>query len=102
MKTSMTEAVDLNELCQITLLPLETIHTIIEYGIIEPDGDAPEHWRFSAAMIATTRRAQRLHNDLDIDWPGIALALSLLDEVEQLRENNRCLRQRLQRFVEMD
>ncbi|MBT8149353.1 MAG: chaperone modulatory protein CbpM [Pseudomonadales bacterium] len=100
MSKGSGEAVDLNELCSITLLPVETIYTIVELGIIEPEGNVPEQWRFTTAMIATTRRAMRLHCDLDIDWPGIALALSLIDELEKLRESNRCLQQRLQRFVE--
>jgi chaperone modulatory protein CbpM len=47
-------------------------------------------------MLTVTKKACRLHNDLDIDWAGIALAISLLDELEQLRQENRELHRRLQ------
>ena len=49
-------------------------------------------------MVVITRKALRLHRDLEIDWSGIAFALSLIDEIEQLREQNDCLSQRLSRF----
>ena len=37
---------------------------------------------------------------MELDWPGIALALRLLDEVDELRAENRYLRQRLARLLE--
>ena len=100
MKTPDSEPVTLVDLCHITLRSSATIITIVEYGIVEPRGDSPENWRFNAAMIAEIHKALRLHDDLDIDWAGIALAIDLIDEVERLRESNRALQNCLQRFVE--
>jgi len=51
-------------------------------------------------MITLTKKACRLPNDLDIDWAGIALAISLLDELERLRQENREWYRRLQRFMD--
>jgi chaperone modulatory protein CbpM len=51
-------------------------------------------------MVFTALRALRLHQELEIDWSGIALAIELLDELEQLRDENRMLRQRLRRFMD--
>ena len=100
MKTPASEPITLDDLCNITLRSSTTIITIVEYGIVEPRGGSPENWRFNTAMIAAIRKALRLHDDLGIDWPGIALAIDLLDEVEQLREDNKALQHCLQRFVE--
>ncbi|EEH9769665.1 chaperone-modulator protein CbpM, partial [Salmonella enterica subsp. enterica serovar Enteritidis] len=36
---------------------------------------------------------------LALDWPGIAVALTLLEENSRLREENRLLLQRLSRFI---
>jgi chaperone modulatory protein CbpM len=41
-----------------------------------------------------------LQSDLQIDWAGVALALQLIDELEQLRAENSHLRRRLSRLEE--
>lgn len=98
MNDSHAENMSLTELCEITVLPKDTIIEIVEHGIVEPRGREPDSWRFDTHMIVTTRRAVRLYRDLEIDWSGIAFALSLLDELEQLREEKKCLEMRLSRF----
>jgi len=89
-----------NELCQATDLSSQVLIEIIEQGIVDPPGDTPENWLFDTRMILVTKRALRLHQDLDIDWSGIALAIKLLDELEQLRGENQRLQQRLDRFLD--
>ena len=42
---------------------------------------------------------ERLRNELELDWPGIAVALTLLDENARLTRENRLLQQRLARFL---
>jgi chaperone modulatory protein CbpM len=91
--------VSFEEFCHTTQLPSETIFEIIEQGIVDPDGDAPENWAFDTNMIILTKKAYRLHTDLGIDWPGIALAIGLIDELERVRAENKQLRSRLQRFI---
>ncbi|MNG41880.1 Chaperone modulatory protein CbpM [compost metagenome] len=46
------------------------------------------------------KRAAKLRHDLQLEWEGVALALELLEEVQQLRSENSMLRQRLGRFVQ--
>lgn len=94
--------ISLTELCQITRLPNEVLIEIIEEGIIEPIGSEPEHWQFSSHTVSVVLRATRLHRDLDINWPGIALSIGLIEEVEQLRNENSRLKKRLQRFTRVD
>ena len=98
MNATDQEILSLNELCEITLMPEDIIVEIVEHGIVEPHGREPENWQFDLHMVVITRKALRLHRDLDIDWSGIAFALSLIDEIEQLREQKERLRKRLSRF----
>jgi chaperone modulatory protein CbpM len=97
----MTDGIRISfpDLCELTELPHTTVIEIVEQGIIEPVGEGPDSWSFSTQMIVVTKKAQRLHRDLGIDWSGIGLALTLLDEVEKLRIENRCLQRQLEKFL---
>jgi chaperone modulatory protein CbpM len=55
------------------------------HGVLEPSGSGPAEWSFSLLDVVRSQKALRLREDLGIDWPGLALALDLLDEVERLR-----------------
>jgi len=90
----------LDEICYATQSPSQTIIEIVNQGIVEPEGSGPETWVFNTQMISVTKRACRLHRDLEIDWSGIALAISLIEELDQLRDENQRLRQRLERFLD--
>lgn len=89
-----------DELCEITLVPKDLIIEIIEEGIVEPKGNSPHDWCFDIQMITTAKKAIRLHYDLDIDWPGIAIAIRLSEEIQDLQETNNALKQRINRFLE--
>jgi chaperone modulatory protein CbpM len=99
MVSRETHYFSFEELCEVTELSSHIVIEVVEHGIIEPQGTEPDSWAFDLQMIAATKKACRLHNDLGIDWSGIALAISLLDEVEQLRLENDKLKRRLNRFV---
>lgn len=61
----------------------------IAEGVIEPQGTTQREWRFSGAALRRVRTARRLAQDLEINAPGIALALDLLDEINALRARSR-------------
>jgi chaperone modulatory protein CbpM len=42
-------------------------------------------WHFSGAALRRARVALRLERDLELNLPGLALALDLMEELEQLR-----------------
>jgi chaperone modulatory protein CbpM len=79
-------------------LPVEYLLEIVEYGILQPSGQTPAEWLFDAGALVVVKRALRLRRDLDLEWAGIALALELMAELEQLRHENSQLKQRLSRF----
>ena len=76
----------LTELTQFGGLQEKIIIEMVEYGIVEPEGENQEKWIFRSKSIIRFQKAIRLHQDLNINWPGISLALDLLDEVHELRQ----------------
>lgn len=78
----------LQEFCHACGAEETTIVTMVEEGVIEPIG--PQHeWQFPGDALARARCALRLVHDLGVNWPGAALALDLLDRLEQAERANR-------------
>ena len=88
----------LSEICERCGLHAEIITEMVEYGIIAPIEPTQQRWQFTAAALLRLHRAQRLQRDLELNLPGLALSLELLDEVESLRGEIAELRHRLQQF----
>lgn len=99
MTSSLYIEVTTRELCEEMHLSRQTLIELVEYGIVEPQGGDPDSWRFDPHWVCVTRRAVRLHRDLGIDWPGVAVIVDLIAQRERLRHENNQLRQRLQRFT---
>lgn len=98
MVTWRHSTLTLTELSFRAALPVATVTEMVELGIIEPVRREPD-WHFDEQVVMVLTRASRLHRDLGIDWNGVALALELLNEVENLRAENASLRQQLARFL---
>lgn len=80
------EVLSLLDLCRAVDRPAEHIVEMVEYEIVQPNkGRTPQTWQFSPYAVKRTRVATRLQRDLNINLEGLALALDLLDEVQQLR-----------------
>ena len=56
----------------------------VSEGVLQPEGATLEEWRFTGASLRRVRVAMRLTRDLELNAQGVALALDLLDEIEQL------------------
>jgi len=97
---SNTLVIDMKEFCQVVDVPVAYVIEIVEHGIVEPHGHKPDDWLFDTYSLSIAKRAAKLHHDLAMEWDGVALALNLLDELEQVRAENRMLKQRLGRFLQ--
>lgn len=75
----------LRELCQACHAEEEHLRAWVLEGVLEPIGESPQHWRFGGDSLRRARLAQRLSHDLEVNPPGVALALDLLDEIAALR-----------------
>lgn len=73
------------ELCQACRTEEEHVLTWVFEGVLEPVGESPQYWRFGGNSLRRARMALRLSRDLEINPPGVALALDLLDEIATLR-----------------
>lgn len=75
----------LEQLCELCGVSSETVLEFVAHGVLEPQGQRPQSWRFSNRMLIRSRKAHRLRRDLDLNLPGVALCLELLEELETLR-----------------
>lgn len=82
----------LRELCRACGVHAEIVIEMVEEGVLEARGSTPAEWRFSGNMVTRAQKALNLIRDLRVNWPGAALALDLLEEIEQLRRDRRTAR----------
>jgi len=75
----------LSQLCDTCAVHAEYIIELVDEGFIEPSGMKKSHWCFNGITIKRVQKAKRLQQDLGINLAGVALAIELMDEIEQLR-----------------
>ena len=73
------------ELAEAASTPEDLIMAWVSEGVLSPAGATPQDWRFSGNSLQRAKTAARLMHDLELNLPGVALALNLLDELDQLR-----------------
>jgi chaperone modulatory protein CbpM len=78
----------LEELSRICAVEAQRILDLVEEGILNarPAGFG---WQFSGTSVRRARLALRLQRDLEINLAGVALALDLLEDIDQLRRELR-------------
>lgn len=74
----------LHELCSACAVETDFVVELVNEGALEPAGIDKSHWVFTGISLKRVRTARHLQRDLGLNLAGIALALDLLDEVEQL------------------
>jgi chaperone modulatory protein CbpM len=82
----------LAQLCQACGAEREQVLQLVAHGVVEPQGDAPQAWVFVGASLRRTRVAVRLMRDLELEPPGAALAVDLLERIEQLQRELQSLK----------
>jgi chaperone modulatory protein CbpM len=88
--------VTLSELTELCGSSGRTLQLMVSEGVLRPRaGAAPSEWRFDGVAVQRARRALRLRRDLQLNLPGTALALDLLDELEAMRAHVRALEHQL-------
>jgi chaperone modulatory protein CbpM len=69
----------------------EEIHVWVIEGVLQPMGRSPGEWRFAGASLRRAKLASTLSRELEINTPGIAMALDLMDRIEALEASLRRL-----------
>jgi len=72
---------DLSRLCAVDE---RHIVAFVEEGVLEVI-EMSAQWHFRGSALRRARLALRLERDLELNLPGVALALELMDEMELLR-----------------
>jgi len=87
------------DLCVAANIGADYVIELIEYDAIIPiSGTQPQEWQFNIQAINVVSKAARLHRDLEINWGDIVLVLDLLEEIDQLKDENRQLKQQIDRL----
>jgi chaperone modulatory protein CbpM len=63
----------------------EQVVALVDEGVLQPRGEAPEEWRFAGPSLRRARTALRLARDLELSAASAALVLDLLDQIDTLQ-----------------
>lgn len=72
----------LSEICRSCGNDRHFVYALVQEGVIRPRGAHVHEWVFDGIALSRVRRAYRLHRDLHVNVPGIALVFDLLDRVD--------------------
>ena len=76
----------LRDLCHDCQVNAEYVIELVEFGVVQPrEGRSPREWVFAGEDLVRVKKAERLRRDLEVNLPGVALSLDLLEEVRELR-----------------
>lgn len=78
------------EICTQLGIGEETLEVCVEWKVIDAPTVTPEGRAvFSPEMIDRLCQGLRLHRDLGLNWPGVGVALDLLERIEELEHRIR-------------
>lgn len=80
-----------DELCRYCAFEAELIDALVEQGILEPANRKGAHRYFPSGSLRRTRITLNLQRDLGVNLAGAALALELLERIEELDARIRVL-----------
>lgn len=75
----------MTELCHCCGMSHDTVTAWVFEGVLQPQGEQPQEWRFNGPMLRRARLAQQLAQEMEVNPPGIALALDLLERIDTLQ-----------------
>jgi chaperone modulatory protein CbpM len=83
--------ITLDELCRHCMVESDEVVTLVREGVLDPVDDSLNwrrtgHWQFHISSVRRVRTVVRLQRDLGVNLPGAALALELLDRIEELQQ----------------
>jgi chaperone modulatory protein CbpM len=76
----------LEEICNTCGVSVEFIQELIQHGILDIDNIAIEHYRFHPVHMRKVRTVIHLQTDLEVNLPGAALVIDLMEELDELRK----------------
>ncbi len=68
------------------------LRELVDYGVLTPSHPQEAQWAFSADCVERVRKAGRLRDELELDTHALALAIMLLDRIDDLEAQMRAMR----------
>jgi chaperone modulatory protein CbpM len=84
-----TAQMSLAELARACRAAEEEVRVWVIEGVLLPTGNSPQEWRFAGTSLRRAKLAFSLTRELEINAPGVALALDLMEEIESLKASLR-------------
>ena len=78
--------VSIEEISRITNAPRAIIERLLDEEIVRPSEMRESTPLFSSEQVRIIERSLRLHEDLGVNWPGVAIIEDLLERMEALRQ----------------
>jgi chaperone modulatory protein CbpM len=94
----MNVELSLSDICERCQVDDQTVIRLVNLGVAEPQGGQYSEWRFSASGYLLIKKALRLQRDLALNDEGVALAIDLLERLQDANSEIEYLRQRLARW----
>ena len=85
---TLPEVLDLSGLAEAELREL------VQFGVLRPADPDAVQWQFSGQSLLTIRSAGRIRSSFDLEPHGVALVLSLLEQIRALESQLQQLRAR--------
>ena len=79
----------LHEVCEVCGVEESIVIEMVREGIAEPIDATASKWQFTGVAAARIRTAHRLRRGLDVNLPGAALALELLEQIDELERRRK-------------
>ena len=75
------------EVCSRLGIGEDLLEVCLQWEIVEPrDPDQQGAMLFSPEDVDRLGQGLRLHRDLGVNWPGVSIALGLLDRIRELEQ----------------
>lgn len=85
------QRLSISELALFSGMSETDLHELVDYGVLTPSNPQELQWAFSADCVVRVRKANRLRDDLELDTHAMALAIMLLDRIDDLEAQMRAM-----------
>jgi hypothetical protein len=82
----VTHSLTVDEICRLTGAPQPFIHKMIDEEIVRPVEVSDRGPLFAPESLGLIERSLRLHNDLGVNWSGVAIIQNLVVRMKQLEQ----------------
>ncbi len=93
-----SQSISIDELVDLSGFTESEVLELVDADALVPTNPRAGRWTFGAHYVFTLRRAGRLHRDLELDMQGLALTLTLLEQIRLLETELSKLRARQPSF----